>query len=99
MLVTNLDYDEHKGRISIGRISKGRVVKGDQVVLAKPGMLSVCSSLFSFSLSLPLFRGSRLCGVECVCWPTTLQVCQGLTPQIIFMMMQHAVGQLGTGMH
>jgi predicted membrane GTPase involved in stress response len=49
MLVTNLDYDEHKGRISIGRISKGRVVKGDQVVLAKPGvqllypLVSACS--------------------------------------------------------
>ena len=33
MLVSNLDYDNHKGRIAIGRISRGKVASRDQVVL------------------------------------------------------------------
>uniref|UniRef100_A0A383VSI0 Elongation factor Tu, chloroplastic n=1 Tax=Tetradesmus obliquus TaxID=3088 RepID=A0A383VSI0_TETOB len=37
MLVTNIDYDEHKGRIAIGRVSAGTVKKGIP--------LSICSSL------------------------------------------------------
>jgi GTP-binding protein len=37
MLVTNIDYDEHKGRIAIGRVSAGTITKAQQVVL--------CSSL------------------------------------------------------
>ena len=32
MLVSNLDYDSHKGRIAIGRIWRGRVSPHDQVV-------------------------------------------------------------------
>ncbi|MFC1918006.1 translational GTPase TypA [Chloroflexota bacterium] len=32
MLVSNLDYDSHKGRISIGRIWRGKVVPRDTVV-------------------------------------------------------------------
>ncbi|GAB4814842.1 hypothetical protein N2152v2_001888 [Parachlorella kessleri] len=37
MLVTNLDYDEHKGRIAIGRVHAGKIRKGDNIVIAKPG--------------------------------------------------------------
>jgi GTP-binding protein len=37
MLVTNIDYDEHKGRIAIGRVTAGTIKKGAQ--------LSICSSL------------------------------------------------------
>lgn len=32
MLVSNLDYDSHKGRIAIGRIRRGKVAPHDQVV-------------------------------------------------------------------
>jgi GTP-binding protein len=28
MLITNLDYDEHKGRIAIGRVHAGRMRRG-----------------------------------------------------------------------
>lgn len=37
LLVTNLDYDEHKGRIAIGRVQSGTVRKGDNIVFTKPG--------------------------------------------------------------
>ena len=37
LLVTNLDYDEHKGRICIGRITSGKISKGESVAIAKPG--------------------------------------------------------------
>ena len=37
MLVTNLDYDEHKGRIALGRITAGRLSKGEQIVFSQPG--------------------------------------------------------------
>lgn len=31
MLVTNIDYDEHKGRIAIGRVTGGTIKKAQQV--------------------------------------------------------------------
>jgi GTP-binding protein len=31
MLVTNIDYDEHKGRIAIGRVTSGTLKKAQQV--------------------------------------------------------------------
>lgn len=37
LLVTNLDYDEHKGRICIGRITSGKITRGETVAIAKPG--------------------------------------------------------------
>ncbi|GBF99190.1 hypothetical protein Rsub_11635 [Raphidocelis subcapitata] len=37
LLATNIDYDEHKGRIAIGRVSAGTIRKGQAV--------SICSSL------------------------------------------------------
>ena len=37
LLCTNLDYDEHKGRIAIGRITSGRVNKAETVIVCKPG--------------------------------------------------------------
>ena len=36
LLVTNLDYDEHKGRIAIGRINAGRLSRGDSVAIMTP---------------------------------------------------------------
>ena len=37
LLVTNLDYDEHKGRIAIGRINAGSISKGQNVSIMCPG--------------------------------------------------------------
>lgn len=37
MLVTNLDFDDHKGRICIGRVTSGSIVKGESVAICKPG--------------------------------------------------------------
>jgi GTP-binding protein len=37
MLVTNLDYDEHKGRICIGRVSSGSISRAESVAILKPG--------------------------------------------------------------
>eukprot|EP00274_Cyanoptyche_gloeocystis_P003067 CAMPEP_0196651960 /NCGR_PEP_ID=MMETSP1086-20130531/1143_1 /TAXON_ID=77921 /ORGANISM="Cyanoptyche gloeocystis , Strain SAG4.97" /LENGTH=714 /DNA_ID=CAMNT_0041982267 /DNA_START=133 /DNA_END=2277 /DNA_ORIENTATION=- len=36
MMVTSLDYDEHKGRIAIGRIRSGVLRKGQDIVIAMP---------------------------------------------------------------
>ena len=38
--ITNLDYDEHKGRIAIGRVHAGRMKKGMEV--------KVCAFYFTF---------------------------------------------------
>ena len=37
MMVSNLDYDQHKGRMAIGRVNSGRLQKGQSVAVAKPG--------------------------------------------------------------
>ena len=37
MLVTNLDYDEHKGRIAIGRVTSGKITRAEAVVVGRPG--------------------------------------------------------------
>ncbi len=37
LLVTNLDYDEHKGRICIGRVTSGKISKAESIAIAKPG--------------------------------------------------------------
>lgn len=36
MLITSLDYDEHKGRIALGRISCGALSKGQTIKIATP---------------------------------------------------------------
>ncbi len=41
LLVTNLDYDEHKGRICIGRVTSGKISKAESIAIAKPGALIV----------------------------------------------------------
>jgi GTP-binding protein len=41
MLVTNLDYDEHKGRIAIGRVTSGIMQKAEAVAIGRPGGPSV----------------------------------------------------------
>ena len=74
MLVTNLDYDDHKGRIAIGRVSSGCISKAEQVSYLKPGTLCLlCYMLFvewSFSVAqaalrdidmLPILPGSGTC--------------------------------------
>ena len=38
MLVTNLDYDEHKGRIAIGRVTSGKISRAETVVVGRPGV-------------------------------------------------------------
>jgi GTP-binding protein len=37
LLITNLDYDEHKGRIAIGRVTSGTLARGSTVAVCKPG--------------------------------------------------------------
>eukprot|EP00210_Caulerpa_lentillifera_P000138 g133.t1 len=37
MLVTNIDFQEHKGRIGIGRISSGSIKRSDQVAICRSG--------------------------------------------------------------
>eukprot|EP00242_Pyramimonas_sp_CCMP2087_P004908 CAMPEP_0198214964 /NCGR_PEP_ID=MMETSP1445-20131203/45859_1 /TAXON_ID=36898 /ORGANISM="Pyramimonas sp., Strain CCMP2087" /LENGTH=686 /DNA_ID=CAMNT_0043890429 /DNA_START=105 /DNA_END=2165 /DNA_ORIENTATION=- len=37
MLVTNLDFDEHKGRIALGRITAGKVTEKMSVLIGIPG--------------------------------------------------------------
>lgn len=37
LLVTNLDYDEHKGRIAVGRVQSGSLVRGATVSHLTPG--------------------------------------------------------------
>ncbi|KAK3272565.1 putative elongation factor TypA-like svr3, chloroplastic [Cymbomonas tetramitiformis] len=36
MLITNLDYDEHKGRIALGRVNAGKVTKQMSIKIATP---------------------------------------------------------------
>ena len=45
LLVTNLDYDEHKGRICIGRVTSGKISKAESVAVAKPGAKKCCTAL------------------------------------------------------
>ena len=37
MLVTNLDYDEFKGRIALGRVNAGTISKAQNIKLGVPG--------------------------------------------------------------
>ena len=37
MLVTNLDYDEFKGRIALGRVNSGSISKAQNIKLGVPG--------------------------------------------------------------
>ena len=37
LLVTNLDYDEFKGRLCIGRVTAGHLMRGEQIIITKPG--------------------------------------------------------------
>ena len=37
VLVTNLDYDEHKGRIAIGRVTSGKISRAETVLIGRPG--------------------------------------------------------------
>ena len=56
LLCTNLDYDEHKGRIAIGRITSGRVNKAETVVVCKPGAPVFGSAEGGSELDTPLGR-------------------------------------------
>ena len=37
MMVTNLDFDQHKGRLAIGRVNSGKLIKGQTVAICKSG--------------------------------------------------------------
>eukprot|EP00271_Cylindrocystis_brebissonii_P015538 TRINITY_DN38458_c0_g1_i1.p1 TRINITY_DN38458_c0_g1~~TRINITY_DN38458_c0_g1_i1.p1 ORF type:complete len:724 (-),score=163.96 TRINITY_DN38458_c0_g1_i1:377-2467(-) len=37
LLATNLDYDEHKGRIAIGRVHAGTITRGQDIKICTPG--------------------------------------------------------------
>ncbi len=67
--ITNLDYDEHKGRISIGRISSGAINRAQQVAYLKPGELLSWMSHRRRALgtSLPLQAAGRPASC-CVSW-------------------------------
>lgn len=53
LLVTNLDYDEHKGRIAIGRVQSGTVRKGDSIVFTKPGACERFGSVGATLVRMP----------------------------------------------
>ena len=36
MMVTNLDYDDFKGRIALGRVNQGTISKNQQVTIGTP---------------------------------------------------------------
>lgn len=38
MLVTNIDFEEHKGRLAIGRVSAGTIRKADGVCICQEGV-------------------------------------------------------------
>ena len=50
LLITNLDYDDFKGRLCIGRVTAGHLMVGEQVVVSKPGAL-LCQHHFWGALS------------------------------------------------
>ena len=37
LLITNLDYDDFKGRLCIGRVTAGHLMRGEQIIITKPG--------------------------------------------------------------
>lgn len=39
LLITNLDYDEHKGRIAIGRVTSGSISRAESVLIGIPGVV------------------------------------------------------------
>lgn len=45
MMVSNLDYDQHKGRLAIGRVTSGSLKRGQTVAMAKPGARPLASSI------------------------------------------------------
>ena len=44
LLVTNIDYDEHKGRIAIGRVTAGTIKKAQPVSICSSLMPGVCKA-------------------------------------------------------
>ena len=54
MLVTNLDYDEHKGRIAIGRVTSGKISRAETVSVGRPGSHPSCSCILFRTSSAPL---------------------------------------------
>lgn len=70
MLVTNIDYDEHKGRIAIGRIHSGTINKGAQVFVrtpetdARPGKLAELFVFDNFARkSVDTVKAGDICAV------------------------------------
>ena len=63
MLVTNIDFQEHKGRIAIGRISAGALKKADAVSVCREGVEEVRSAKVS---ELFVYNNFRQVSVESV---------------------------------
>ena len=63
MLVTNIDFQEHKGRIAIGRISAGVLRKADAVSICQEGVEGVRSAKVS---EIFVYSNFRQIGVESV---------------------------------
>ena len=38
LLITNLDYDEHKGRIAIGKVTSGSISRAETILIGRPGV-------------------------------------------------------------
>ena len=38
LLITNLDYDEHKGRIAIGKVTSGSITRAETILIGRPGV-------------------------------------------------------------
>ena len=43
LLITNLDYDEHKGRIAIGKVTSGSISRAETILIGRPGDDLHCS--------------------------------------------------------
>ncbi len=74
MLITNLDYDEHKGRIAIGRVTSGKISRAEGVVFGRPGTLFLLAYPLG-DASMP--SASSRCGSPVVCEAECL-LCTGL---------------------
>ena len=74
LLVTNIDYDEHKGRICIARINAGTLRASQQVAICRSdtevcrrGALHLASSCRCVGGQVAALRLPHLCVRVCVC--------------------------------
>ncbi len=70
LLVTNIDYDEHKGRVAIGRVTAGTVRKA-QSVRATGGAAARCVLSLLLLVLLPQTSGGDYCRAHILSSDTT----------------------------